>query len=153
MPDPRGIDLVTLDDLIRVPPFHSYLDVRLLHAEPGRVRIRVPYKAEFIGNPLIPAWHGGILSALIDLAGGAALFTVCNVPTPTIDMRVDYIRPAVAGNDIVAEAEVLRCGKTVGHVRVDVADERTGTLVATGSAAYSVKGQRPAPAKDAFPIG
>ena len=153
---PRSVarDMKSLEDLIRIPPFHKYLDVRLVAVDEHHVRLRVPYKPEFIGNPRVPAWHGGIISALIDLAGGAVLFPITNIPTPTIDMRVDFIRPAVAkqGTAILADAHVIRCGKTIGHVRVDVTDEGTGKLVAVGSCVYSVKDQE-RPPEGAHPIG
>ena len=54
---------------------------------------------------------------------------------PTINFRVDYLRPAV-GTGLVATARVRRAGKSVGVVDVDVADEG-GRLVAIGRATYS----------------
>lgn len=133
-----------LDGLIRNPPFHSWMGVEATEAEPGRAVLRIPPKMDFIGNPLIPAVHGGIIAALIDLAGGAALFVSLHIPTPTIDMRVDYLRPAIAGKALVAEARVKSAGKTVAFVDVDVKDEE-GRLVAQGRCAYSVKDQEGGP--------
>jgi uncharacterized protein (TIGR00369 family) len=140
----------TLDGLIRHPPFHAWLGVEAVEAEPGRAVLRIPPSPEFVGNPFIPAVHGGILAALIDLAGGAALFVDLQFPTPTIDMRVDYLRPAIAGKALLAEARVKSLGKTVGFVDVDVRDE-DGRLVATGRCTYSVKDQDKGPR--GFPIG
>ena len=87
---------------------------------------------------------GGILAALIDLAGGAALFHGLQFPTPTIDMRVDHLRPAIAGKALLAEARVKRLGRTVGFVDVDVTDE-DGRLVATGRCTSSVKDREGGP--------
>jgi uncharacterized protein (TIGR00369 family) len=143
-------DVRTLDDLIRIPPFHNWLRLRVTHVERGRVAIVLPYRDELIGNPHIPAIHGGILAGLIDLAGGAALFTLTYAPNPTIDMRVDYVRPAKQA-DTVAEAHVVNAGKTVAFVDVEVTQE--GRLVATGRATYSTKNARPAPAPGEHPIG
>jgi len=139
-----------LDGLIRNPPFHQWLDVSCVEAEPGRAVLRLPPNVQFVGNPFIPAIHGGILAALVDLAGGAALFVDLQFPTPTIDMRVDYLRPAIAGRAILAEARVKSLGKTVAFVDVDVKDEE-GRLVATGRCAYSVKDRDQGPR--GFPIG
>lgn len=139
-----------LDGLIRNPPFHRWLDVSCVEAEPGRALLRLPPNAQFVGNPFVPAIHGGILAALVDLAGGAALFVDLQFPTPTIDMRVDYLRPAIAGRAILAEARVKSLGKTVAFVDVDVTDEE-GRLVATGRCAYSVKDREQGPR--GFPIG
>lgn len=152
MPPTDNADLTveTLDDLIRIPPFHKWLGLRCTHVEPERVTVVLPYREELIGNPNIPAIHGGIIAGLIDLAGGAATFTVCNAPTPTIDLRIDYIRPAKQG-DLVAEARIVNAGRTVAFVDVDVRQE--ARLVATGRATYSTKGARPAPEPGSHPIG
>lgn len=143
-------DVDSFDDLIRVPPFHEWLRLRTTHVEKGHVAILLPYKDELIGNPKIPAIHGGILAGLIDLAGGAAVFTHTNAPTPTIDLRIDYIRPAKQ-KDTVAEAQVINAGRTIAFVDVQVSQE--GKLVATGRATYSTKGAKPAPEEEDYPIG
>ena len=126
------------------------MGVTVKHAEKGRVTLSIPPNPEFVGNPFIPAVHGGIVAALIDLAGGAALFFELKFPTPTIDMRVDYLRPAIAGKRLDAEARVKSLGKTVAFVDIDVTDE-DGRLVATGRCTYSVKDRELGPR--GFPIG
>ena len=140
----------SLDGLIRNPPFHHWLGVTAVEAGPGRAVLRIPPNKDFVGNPFIPAVHGGIVAALVDLAGGAALFVELQFPTPTIDMRVDYLRPAIAGKALVAEARVKSLGRTVAFVDVDVTDE-DGRLVATGRCAYSVKDRDRGP--HGHPIG
>lgn len=148
MPEP--LDASVLDGLIRHPPFHQWMGVTATAVEEGRVVLRIPPNEDFVGNPFVPAVHGGIVAALIDLAGGAALFAKLQFPTPTIDMRVDYLRPAFAGKPLNAEARVKSLGKTVAFVDIDVTDD-DGRLVATGRCAYSVKDQDKGPR--GFPIG
>ena len=101
-------------------PFNRVLGVRVLHVEKGRVRIAVPFREELIGDIGRPALHGGVISALIDLAGGIAIWTQLEPADrlSTIDLRVDYLRPGPA-KTIVAEAVVIRVGDRVG-----VADTR-----------------------------
>lgn len=169
---PTGqMDLETLDDLIRIPNFHDWLNLRVVDVERGRATILMPYRDELIGNPRIPAIHGGILAGLIDLAGGAATFTITNAPTPTVDLRIDYVRPALE-RDTVAEAEVVNSGSTIAFVDVDVrqvdglerAEDGTpvlpeadaiqeGKLVATGRATYSTKNAKPEAGPEDHPIG
>lgn len=126
------------------------MGVTVERVEKGRVILGLPPNPAFVGNPFIPAVHGGIVAALIDLAGGAALFAELEFPTPTIDMRVDYLRPAIAGKRLHAEARVKSLGKTVAFVDIDVTDD-DGRLVATGRCAYSVKDRDAGPR--GFPIG
>lgn len=137
--------------LLRIAPYHQWLGVELVSVATRRVVLRLPFREEFVGNPMIPAYHGGITAALVDLAGGVALFSELRVPTPTIDMRVNYLRPALGGKALIAEAVIRSLGETVAHVETLVRDE-DGREVATGAAVYTVKDKhdvRP----DMFPIG
>ncbi|MHB8584730.1 MAG: PaaI family thioesterase [Thermoplasmatota archaeon] len=153
----------SIHDLIQVPPFHAWLGVRLESVSEERATLRVPYRPELIGNPLIPAIHGGILAALIDLAGGVVLFAQLGIPTPTIDMRIDYLRPALAELDLVAEARAVSVGATIAYVDIEVRQIGRGQpwnhatapearLVATGRCVYSTK-ERGSPPARSLPIG
>lgn len=150
--DTEPTDVKVLDGLIRYPPFHAWLGVHAVKTAPGRAVLRIPPNEQFVGNPLVPAVHGGIIAALIDLAGGAALFVDLRIPTPTIDMRIDYLRPAIAGRALTADARVKSLGRTVAFVDIDVTDDQD-RLVAQGRCAYSVKDREGGPRDDAFPIG
>src|SRR3954469_9675135 len=56
-------------------PFNAVLGVRVITLEKGWARLEVPFRPELIGDPMRPALHGGVLSALADTAGGAAVWT------------------------------------------------------------------------------
>jgi uncharacterized protein (TIGR00369 family) len=122
-------------------PFNRYLGVKLAEAREGYARLEVPFREELIGDPMRPALHGGVLSALADTAGGAAVWTGLadhDARVSTIDLRVDYLRPARLVT-IVAEASVVRLGNRVG-----VADVRLYNLdapdvtIATGKGVYNI---------------
>ena len=80
-------------------------------------------------------YHGGVIATLIDVAGDFALALIVGGPVPTINLRVDYLRPATRTN-LTATARVRRAGRTVGVVDVDVHDDN-GKLVAVGRGCYS----------------
>ncbi len=82
-------------------------------------------------------WHGGPLAAVIDTVGDYALVMSVGRPLPTINFRVDYLRPAM-NTALTATARVRRAGRSVGVVDVDVTDS-TGNLVAIGRASYSTQ--------------
>ena len=70
------------------------------------MRLQLPYRAELIGDASRPALHGGVISTLIDVAGGFAVWTqLAGVEdrVSTIDLRVDYLAPG-APEALVAEA-------------------------------------------------
>lgn len=122
-------------------PFNRYLGVRCVEMRRGYAKLEVPFREELIGDPLRPALHGGVLSALADAAGGAAVWTGIEddrARVSTIDLRIDYLRPArlVA---VLAEATVVRLGNRVGvaDVRLFHPDAETDTI-ATGKGVYNV---------------
>ena len=82
-------------------------------------------------------WHGGAIAGLIDTAGDFALVLNSGGPVPTINFRVDYLRPATT-RKLTATATVRRAGRTVGVVDIDVADEQ-GRLVAVGRGCYGTQ--------------
>jgi len=58
-----------------VPAFNKTLGVKLTSISPGNLTLELPYKPDFLGNPLVSALHGGVCAALLDHAG--ACMHVC----------------------------------------------------------------------------
>jgi uncharacterized protein (TIGR00369 family) len=75
------------------------------------------------------------VSALADIVGDYAVITEVGAGVPTIDLRVDFLRPARRG-DLVAVGRTLRVGRTVSVADVEVRDQE-GTVVAVGRAVYA----------------
>jgi uncharacterized protein (TIGR00369 family) len=138
---------VNPEDVIRVMeehvPFNRYLGMRGESVGVGKGVLVLPVRPEFVGDPRRPALHGGVLSSLIDTAGGVAAWTALGPgeSVSTVDLRVDYLEPAGLGGPLRAEAELVRKGKRVCHVRVAVTQD--GALVAEGRAVYSIHRRRP----------
>ncbi len=116
-------------------PFMRFLGLEIVKAEKGRVEIRLPFREEFRRMDGSDWSHGGVVSALADIAGDYAVMTETAPNVPTIDMRVDYLRPARQG-DLIAVGKTVRVGKTVSVADVEIRDA-SGTLVAVGRACYA----------------
>jgi uncharacterized protein (TIGR00369 family) len=122
-------------------PFNAVLGVRVALLEKGHARLEVPYRPELVGDPMRPALHGGVLSALADTAGGAAVWS--GVPdersrVSTIDLRMDYLRPARL-ESVIAEGRVVRLGNRVGVVDVRIFHPATeDETIATCKAVYNI---------------
>jgi uncharacterized protein (TIGR00369 family) len=119
-------------------PFNRYLGMKVESVEEGRGVMVLPVRPEFIGDPRRPALHGGVLSALIDTAGGVAAWSVLGPKesVSTVDLRVDYLEPAGLGEPLRAEAQLVRKGNRVCHVKVAVTQAEA--LVAEGRAVYNI---------------
>lgn len=135
---PAGIDhLARLRENMARPPYHDFLNPEpiAVDAATGTVTIRLPYRPEFRRFPEEGGYHGGVIAALVDLAGHAAIFVRHQRIAPTIDLRVDYLRPA-PGGELFAHARVLRAGRSVARADVEIVDG-DGNLIAVGRGAYS----------------
>ena len=117
-------------------PFNAFLDLEVLAADPEKQEVIMGLKMrpEFERLAGTGQWHGGPIAAAIDIVGDYALAMLFGKPLPTINLRVDYLRPGKDTLKLVAR--IRRSGKTVGVVDVDVLNE-VGELVAIGRANYS----------------
>lgn len=101
--------------------FLQGLGVRLESQAEGAVRLSLPHD-ESLTNPGSDVLQGGVVATLVDHAGGAAIRTTLEDPleTPhaTTDLDVTYVRPATG--DLIADASVVRSGRTMGVVDVTV---------------------------------
>ena len=123
-------------------PFMRFLGLEVVRADRGMIEVRLPFREEFIRGDGSDWLHGGVVSALADIAGDYAVMTETAPGVPTIDMRVDYLRPARKG-DLTAVGKTVRVGKTICVADVEIRDS-SGTLVAVGRACYA----SPRPAKE-----
>jgi uncharacterized protein (TIGR00369 family) len=119
-------------------PFIHLLKMRaiVLDHEGQKVVIDMPIAPEFERHPGTGQFHGGVIASLIDVAGDFALVILVGGGVPTINLRIDYLRPA-GGDRLTATAAVRRAGRTVGIVDIDVTDTG-GRLVAIGRGCYAM---------------
>ncbi len=118
-------------------PFINFLGLQVVATDPEKseVTMRSELKPEFERGQGSGQWHGGVIAALIDTVGDYGLVMLLGRPLPTINFRVDYLRPAI-NTALTLVARVRRAGKTVGVVDVDVYDDKQ-SLVAIGRANYA----------------
>jgi uncharacterized protein (TIGR00369 family) len=123
-------------DNIAATPFHQWLLPELLEVndEASSVTIRLPIRPEFCRLPGRPELHGAIVAAMVDITGHAAVAAKVLHTVATVDMRVDYLRLA-GGSELRALATVVKLGRTIGVVDVQIRDDQQ-RLVAVGRAAY-----------------
>jgi uncharacterized protein (TIGR00369 family) len=79
--------------------------------------MRLPFSEALVGDPERGFLHGGAMTTLLDTLGGAAVLALERTVQATLDLRVDYLRPAVLGADLIAEAACYRHTRHVAFVR------------------------------------
>ena len=122
-------------------PANKILGLNIVEVTVGSVHIHVPFKEEFIGDFLQGRWHGGILAAIADTAGGIAGATTLHSDKDrlnTVDMRIDYLHAAIK-TDIYAKARIIKNGKTIIKVDVALFQNEKEEPVALASCVYSVQ--------------
>lgn len=121
-------------------PYHRFLGLQFVRYEEGVVEIGMPFREEFLRDDDSDWLHGGILSALIDIAGDYAVYSKTGGDVPTVDLRIDYLRPAKRGR-LVAIAKTVKVGRRVAIADVEVKDEQ-GQVVAVGRGVYATPAEK-----------
>ena len=111
--------------------------MRAVEASEGSLTLELPYSDKIVGDPVAGVIAGGALTTLMDSASGLVIQTVVDKlePCPTLDLRIDYMRPATPGLSVFGQAEVYRVTRNIMFVRgmayQDNPDEPVAHCVAT----------------------
>lgn len=103
--------------LIRAVPFAQFIGLELVE-EKGELLGRLRASPHLVGNPMLPALHGGVLGALLESCAIFHVLSETAVPRApkTISFTVQYLRSAKLA-DTYARAEMVRQGRRVASVR------------------------------------
>jgi len=134
---PTRLDAAAVQAILDRSPFIGFLGLKVISVDHDKTEIvmRMPMRPELERRPGTGQFHGGPIAAFVDIVGDFAIGMLLGGGVPTINLRIDYLRPAV-GTAVTGAARVRRQGRTVALVDVDVTDEN-GNLVAVGRGSYA----------------
>jgi uncharacterized protein (TIGR00369 family) len=125
-----------MDIRLDLSPYQRFLGIRLVEATEGRVVIRLPFRDELLREDGSDWLHGGVVSALADIAGAYAVVSVAGEGSgATIDLRIDWLKPARKG-DLVATGTLVKAGRRFCRADVEVHDG-FGDLLAVGRGTFT----------------
>lgn len=101
-------------------PIFTALRLEVLEAAGGTARVRAPYEPRFDG--IFESFHGGLLMTLADTTACVALLTLtgAGARVTTTDMNIRFLAPC--RSDAIAAATVIKLGRTLCPVAVDLFD-------------------------------
>lgn len=136
MPDSTRLGDVA-DRLLGHIPHCRAIGIRFVEVHGGRSLVRIPYDERLVGNPDTGVLHGGVITTILDNASGMAVQSTFTdwMSIATLDLRIDYMRPATPGRDLFAAAECYRKTHRIAFVRGvayhDDPEDPVATSVAT----------------------
>jgi len=124
-------------------PQATALGIRLVSVEPGLAVMAVPHDDKLVGDPETGVIAGGVVTTLLDHACGLAVTSKLLErgtlgPVATLDLRIDYMRAAEPGLEIVARAHCYKLGHTIAFVRATAFDVSEDDPIATAQAAFAM---------------
>ena len=142
MSDPQAIrrDRIARQ-FIEAIPHAKELGMQLTEIADGMATIKMAYDPRLVGDPETGVIHGGAVSALMDTCAGAAVMAhpAAALATATLDLRIDYMRPAKPGDTITAMAECCHVTRSVAFVRATAVDGDPTRPVAAATGAFTIE--------------
>jgi uncharacterized protein (TIGR00369 family) len=126
-------------NMIESTPQAVALGLRLVSVDVARGSLEAPWREDLVGDPDTGVIAGGVVTTLLDHTCGLAMATAAGTEpfsTATLDLRIDYMRPAAPGTGVTCEAHCYKVTRSVGFVRAEAWDLDRSDLVATAQAAF-----------------
>jgi uncharacterized protein (TIGR00369 family) len=121
-------------------PFNAALGLRALDFGEGEATVLLPYRQELVGDPDRGVFHGGAVTGLIDATCGLAVFMRLDRMTriATLDLRIDYLKPATPPRDVRARAECYKMTRQIAFTRAIAYHDDPADPIATSAGTFVI---------------
>lgn len=123
------------------------LGIRVMEAAENHLVLELPYSERIVGNPDTRVIHGGAITSLMDTASGSVI--LCALPEfelcPTLDLRMDYMRPAEPDLPVLARARTYRITRNIIFTRCVAYQQEQDNTVADCVATFMRIGRSATP--------
>ncbi|PHQ70602.1 MAG: thioesterase [Sneathiella sp.] len=100
-------------------PHCAEIGMKVHEMDDDEVIFSLPYQDRFAGNPVNGILHGGIITTLIDTASGMCIYARLQkyLPIATLDLRIDYLKPAIPGEELFTRATCYKTTQQIAFTR------------------------------------
>lgn len=126
--------------VISLVPWAKEIGMQVDALERGKVSGKLVWSEHLVGDPETGVLHGGVITSMLDNLGGMAVVSALDTfrATATLDLRIDYMRPAEKGFDIAGEAECYHVTKTVAFINARAFHPHNDKIIASASGAFAL---------------
>lgn len=120
------------------------LGIRIESMGDAVAQSRLPYHPQLVGDPETGVLHGGVITTQIDNLCAVALHAAIGhaVPCVTIDLRVEYLKPAAPGLDVIARAECRKVTSQLAFISATAWNVDESDPIAFASCTYMLLPER-----------
>ena len=123
--------------MMHMAPHAVALGLKFLSMGDQRGAMSVDWREDLVGDPATGVIASGVVTALLDHTCGMAINAGAErIGTATLDLRIDYMRPAAPRSGLTAEAHCYKLTRSIGFVRAECWDVDRSDPVATAQAAF-----------------
>jgi uncharacterized protein (TIGR00369 family) len=121
-------------------PHNRALNLRVADYRPEHLSLALPYREDLVGNPETGVLHGGCITSLIDATCGGAVIMSLVAPRriATLDLRIDYVRPALPHQEVICDAHCYKVTRHVAFVKAAAHHGDSASPIATASGTFVV---------------
>ncbi len=119
---------------LAVGPFNRWLGFEVIKLGDGELELKASWREDWVLHATRRHTHSGVLASIVDVAADYVIAAELGDHVPTIDLRVDFHKPAMPG-DLTAKSKIVRLGSNYSTAEAYIYDKEGG-LVASGRGTY-----------------